>query len=152
MLCFSINNFSSFNFYFTCSINYHHSGANKIWYGVPAHAASQFENIVLHHVYSNKNLSKHGEDGAFQLLAHKTTMFPPVILLQNNVVVYKAVQKPGEFVVTFPRAYHAGFSTGNLSISLSVWLVCLSICVSVYLSVCLSVCLFIYLSVHVYVF
>lgn len=83
---------------------------------MPADAAPQFENIVLHHVYCNKILSEHGEDGAFQLLAHKTTMFPPIILLQNNVAVYKAVQKPGDFVITFPRAYHAGFSTGDLSI------------------------------------
>ncbi|MED6194978.1 hypothetical protein PIB30_033702 [Stylosanthes scabra] len=94
------------------SINYHHSGANKIWYGVPASAASQFENVVLHHVYNHKILSKHGEDRAFRLLAHKTTMFPPNILLQHGVAVYKAVQKPGEFVISFPRAYHAGFSLG----------------------------------------
>lgn len=101
------------DFCFVCSINYHHSGANKIWYGVPAHEASQFENTVLHHVYGNKVSSKLGEDGSFQLLAHKTTMFPPIILLKNDVTVYKAVQKPGEFVITFPRAYHAGFSTGD---------------------------------------
>jgi len=58
---------------------------------MPAHAASQFENVVLNHVYSNdKILPKHGEDGAFELLGHKTTMFPPNILLQNDVEVYKA--------------------------------------------------------------
>ncbi|XP_061357216.1 lysine-specific demethylase JMJ13-like [Gastrolobium bilobum] len=94
------------------SINYHHSGANKTWYGVPSYAASQFEKTVLHHVYSNKIITKQGEDGAFKFLAHKTTMFPPNVLLQHDVAVYKAVQKPGEFVITFPRAYHAGFSHG----------------------------------------
>ncbi|KAF2306680.1 hypothetical protein GH714_020384 [Hevea brasiliensis] len=66
------------------SINYHHTGAPKTWYGVPGHAALQFEKVVLDHV----------------------------TLLQHSVPVYKAVQMPGEFVVTFPRAYHAGFSNG----------------------------------------
>lgn len=33
--------------------------------------------------------------------------FPPA-----GVKVFRAVQQPGEFVVTFPRAYHAGFSNG----------------------------------------
>ncbi|KAF7836562.1 lysine-specific demethylase JMJ706-like [Senna tora] len=95
------------------SINYHHSGANKTWYGVPSHAASRFENVVSDHVYRKEILSeKHGEDRAFELLAHKTTMFSPAVLLQHDVPVYKAVQKPGEFVITFPRAYHAGFSHG----------------------------------------
>ncbi|KAL2329160.1 hypothetical protein Fmac_022587 [Flemingia macrophylla] len=94
------------------SINYHHSGANKTWYGVPGQAASQFENVVFNHVYCNKILSKHGEDGALKLLSHKTTMFPPNILVQNDVAVYKAVQKPGEFIISFPRAYHSGFSSG----------------------------------------
>ncbi|CAL0329335.1 unnamed protein product [Lupinus luteus] len=94
------------------SINYHHSGANKIWYGIPAHEASQFEDIVLHNVYCKSISSKYREDKAFQLLAYKTTMFPPNIFLKHDVPVYKAVQKPGEFVITFPRSYHAGFSHG----------------------------------------
>ncbi|KAH1235368.1 Lysine-specific demethylase [Glycine max] len=94
------------------SINYHHSGANKTWYGVPGYAASQFEKTVLQHVYCNKIITKHGEDGAFKFLAQKTTMFPPNVMLQHDVAVYKAVQKPGEFIITFPRAYHAGFSHG----------------------------------------
>ncbi|KAG4908772.1 hypothetical protein JHK87_054888 [Glycine soja] len=59
-----------------------------------------------------KILTKHGDDGAFKFLAQKTTMFPPNVMLQHDVAVYKAVQKPGEFIITFPRAYHAGFSHG----------------------------------------
>ncbi|KAG5008515.1 hypothetical protein JHK82_026444 [Glycine max] len=86
--------------------------ANKTWYGVPGYAASQFEKTVLQHVYCNKIITKHGEDGAFKFLAQKTTMFPPNVMLQHDVAVYKAVQKPGEFIITFPRAYHAGFSHG----------------------------------------
>nr|XP_043628599.1 lysine-specific demethylase JMJ706-like [Erigeron canadensis] len=94
------------------SMNYHHCGAAKTWYGVPGHAALDFEKVVRQEVYTHDILLTDGEDGAFDVLLEKTTLFPPNILSQNGVPVYKAVQKPGEFVVTFPRAYHAGFSHG----------------------------------------
>ena len=70
--------------------------------------------MVREHVYTRDILSADGEDGAFDVLLGKTTLFPPNILLEHDVPVYKAVQKPGEFVITFPRAYHAGFSHGKL--------------------------------------
>jgi hypothetical protein len=94
------------------SINYHHCGAAKTWYGIPGHAAVDFEKVVREHVYTHDILSVDGENGAFDVLLGKTTIFPPNILLEHDVPVYKAVQKPGEFVITFPRAYHAGFSHG----------------------------------------
>ncbi|XP_056851151.1 lysine-specific demethylase JMJ13-like isoform X1 [Raphanus sativus] len=94
------------------SINYQHCGASKTWYGVPGSAALNFEKVVRECVYSDEIMSTNGEDGAFDVLLGKTTIFPPKILLDHDVPVYKAVQKPGEFVVTFPRAYHAGFSHG----------------------------------------
>ncbi|XP_010276831.1 PREDICTED: lysine-specific demethylase JMJ706-like isoform X2 [Nelumbo nucifera] len=94
------------------SINYHHCGASKTWYGIPGHAALDFEKVVRECVYTRDTLSVDGEDGAFDVLLGKTTMFPPNVLLEHDVPVYKAVQKPGEFVITFPRAYHAGFSHG----------------------------------------
>ncbi|KAJ8538734.1 hypothetical protein K7X08_030030 [Anisodus acutangulus] len=94
------------------SINYHHCGAAKTWYGIPGHAALDFEKVVREHVYNNDILTADGEDGAFDVLLQKTTLFPPNILSEHDVPVYKAVQKPGEFIVTFPRAYHAGFSHG----------------------------------------
>ncbi|KAH8521536.1 hypothetical protein H0E87_002539, partial [Populus deltoides] len=94
------------------SINYHHCGASKTWYGIPGHAALKFEKVVREHVYSHDILSTDGEDGAFDVLLGKTTLFPPNILLEHDIPVYKAVQKPGEFIITFPRAYHAGFSHG----------------------------------------
>nr|GMD96144.1 lysine-specific demethylase JMJ706-like [Ipomoea batatas] len=98
--------------HFLYSINYHHCGATKTWYGIPGQAALDFEMVVQKHVYTNDILSVNGEDGAFDVLLGKTTLFPPNILLEHDVPVYKAVQNPGEFVVTFPRAYHAGFSHG----------------------------------------
>ncbi|KAG2302153.1 hypothetical protein Bca52824_030804 [Brassica carinata] len=94
------------------SINYQHCGASKTWYGVPGSAALNFEKVVRECVYSEEILSANGEDGAFDVLLGKTTIFPPKILLDHDVPVYKAVQNPGEFVITFPRAYHAGFSHG----------------------------------------
>uniref|UniRef100_A0A0A9HUG9 JmjC domain-containing protein n=1 Tax=Arundo donax TaxID=35708 RepID=A0A0A9HUG9_ARUDO len=94
------------------SINYHHCGASKTWYGIPGSAASDFEKVVREHVYDQEILSGEGESAAFDVLLGKTTIFPPNILLHHRVPVYRAVQKPGEFVVTFPRAYHSGFSHG----------------------------------------
>ena len=37
---------------------------------------------------------------------------PPPPRPRAGVPVYRAVQSPGSFVVTFPRAYHAGFGCG----------------------------------------
>lgn len=94
------------------SINYHHCGAPKTWYAVPGKAAPDFEKVVREHVYDHTILSGEGETAAFDILLGKTTMFPPNILLHHHVPVYRAIQKPGEFVITFPRAYHSGFSHG----------------------------------------
>ena len=46
------------------------------------------------------------------LLHHITTMFSPRLLQSGGVPVCKILQHPGEFVVTFPRAFHGGFSLG----------------------------------------
>lgn len=46
------------------------------------------------------------------LLHHITTMFSPRLLQQSDVPIYKLLQYPGEYVVTFPRAFHGGFSMG----------------------------------------
>jgi histone demethylase JARID1 len=39
-------------------------------------------------------------------------MISPTSLLANKVQVHHTVQAPGDFIVTFPQAYHAGFSHG----------------------------------------
>ena len=46
------------------------------------------------------------------LLHHITTMFSPRLLQNQHVPVYKTIQRAGEFVISFPRAYHGGFSFG----------------------------------------
>ncbi|CAH1454571.1 unnamed protein product [Lactuca virosa] len=46
------------------------------------------------------------------LLHQLITQLSPKILKSKGVPVYRASQCCGEFIVTFPRAYHAGFSCG----------------------------------------
>ena len=50
--------------------------------------------------------------GQPDLLFHIVTMVSPNILMQHGVPVYQATHCEGEFIVTFPQAYHAGFNTG----------------------------------------
>ncbi|GAA0138848.1 histone modifying enzyme [Lithospermum erythrorhizon] len=90
------------------SLNYLHTGAGKTWYGVPRDAAVAFEEVIRVHGYG-------GEINplvTFATLAEKTTVMSPEVLVNAGVPCCRLVQNPGEFVVTFPRAYHSGFSHG----------------------------------------
>lgn len=42
----------------------------------------------------------------------QVTQLSPSILKSDGVPVYRCCQHPGEFVLTFPRAYHSGFNCG----------------------------------------
>lgn len=46
------------------------------------------------------------------LLVMQVTQLSPSILKSEGVPVYRCIQNPGEFVLTFPRAYHSGFNCG----------------------------------------
>jgi len=87
------------------SINYHHWGDAKKWYGVPGSAGHLFEEAF------RKALPGHFERQP-DLLFHLTTLLSPRILHQYDVPVYSATQHEGEFVITFPNAYHGGFNMG----------------------------------------
>ncbi len=41
-----------------------------------------------------------------------TTVMSPFFAMARDIPVYRVVQNAGEFVVTFPNAFHAGFSHG----------------------------------------
>ncbi|KAK8638049.1 hypothetical protein V6N13_136492 [Hibiscus sabdariffa] len=87
------------------SLNYMHLGAPKIWYGVPGKDASKLEEAMRKHL---PDLFDEQPD-----LLHKlVTQLSPSILKSEGVPVYRCVQNAGEFVLTFPRAYHAGFNSG----------------------------------------
>jgi hypothetical protein len=89
------------------SINYHHKGAPKQWYGVPG---TNKDAEGLEKVFKNY-LSMKMRDVP-DLLHHITTMFSPRLLQNAEVPIYKLLQHEGEYVVTFPRAFHGGFSLG----------------------------------------
>ncbi|KAG5192989.1 hypothetical protein JKP88DRAFT_155437, partial [Tribonema minus] len=110
------------------SINYHHFGAPKRWYGVPGAAAEAFEDAARA-LYPDLFASQP------DLLHQLVTMISPAALLRAAAAAAAAAgtaaaaaaaaaavaaplrvcaltQRPGEFVVTLPRAYHAGLNLG----------------------------------------
>uniref|UniRef100_A0ACD5Y5Y0 Uncharacterized protein n=1 Tax=Avena sativa TaxID=4498 RepID=A0ACD5Y5Y0_AVESA len=90
------------------SLNYLHFGKSKTWYGVPRDAILAFEDAVRVHGYADDL----NAIMAFQTLNQKTTVLSPEVLLSAGVPCCRLVQNPGEFVITFPGAYHSGFSHG----------------------------------------
>ncbi|CAJ2628378.1 unnamed protein product [Trifolium pratense] len=87
------------------SLNYMHWGAPKMWYGVAAKDACKLEEVMRKHL---PELFEEQPD-----LLHKlVTQLSPSILKSKGVPVYRCVQNPGDFVLTFPRAYHSGFNCG----------------------------------------
>ncbi|KAJ2954973.1 hypothetical protein O0L34_g3316 [Tuta absoluta] len=87
------------------SINYLHWGEAKTWYGVPGSKAEQFEAAMKAEAPELFHLQP-------DLLHQLVTIMNPNILMKAGVPVYRMDQHAGEFVITFPRAYHAGFNQG----------------------------------------
>ncbi|KAE8664573.1 Lysine-specific demethylase JMJ15 [Hibiscus syriacus] len=87
------------------SLNYMHFGNPKIWYGVPGNRATSLEAAMRKHL---PDLFEEQPD----LLNELVTQLSPSILKAEGVPVYRVVQHSGEFVLTFPRAYHSGFNCG----------------------------------------
>ena len=103
------------------SISYNHTGAPKVWYGVPGAHATKLEETLRAFLM---NRFREVPD----LVYHLVTMIGPSILLNKGIDVYKAYQEPGTFMVTFPQAFHGGFSTGfnigeAVNFALPDWLV-----------------------------
>lgn len=87
------------------SINYMHWGEPKTWYGVPQSEAEKLEECV-------KNIAPELFEKHPDLFHHLVTTCSPTTLMNYGVPVVRTNQCAGEFVVTFPRAYHAGFNQG----------------------------------------
>jgi len=91
------------NYYY--SVSYNHFGAPKQWYGICGKNAAKMEEVMKEFLM-----------GSFRerpdLLHYLTTQVTISLLMNNGVPICKAVQDPGTFIVTFPKAYHCGFSYG----------------------------------------
>uniref|UniRef100_A0A0D9VPM4 JmjC domain-containing protein n=1 Tax=Leersia perrieri TaxID=77586 RepID=A0A0D9VPM4_9ORYZ len=90
------------------SLNFLHTGAPKTWYAVPGDRAVEIEEVIRLHGYGGNP----DRIASLAVLGEKTTLMSPEVLIDNGVPCCRLVQYPGEFVVTFPRAYHVGFSHG----------------------------------------
>lgn len=102
------------------SINYIHWGAPKHWYAVPQGRANALEGVMKQFFPSDKN-------GCPQFLRHKSYLASPTALKSASVKPNILVQQAGEFVITYPRGYHAGFNTGlncaeSVNFALDSWL------------------------------
>ena len=101
--------FSSFCWHrediYLASINYNHVGAAKQWYGIPGSKAQKFNSTM-------EKLMKVRLKEVPDLEHHITTQINPQLLINNKVPVCKTTQGAGHFIVTFPQAYHCGFSYG----------------------------------------
>ncbi|XP_071766427.1 lysine (K)-specific demethylase 5Ba [Centroberyx gerrardi] len=87
------------------SINYLHWGEPKTWYGAPGYAAEHLEAVM-------RKLAPELFESQPDLLHQLVTIMNPNTLMNNGVPIYRTNQCAGEFVITFPRAYHSGFNQG----------------------------------------
>ena len=82
------------------SLNYSHKGAIKTWYVVPESDKQAFDDFILK------------KTGKREFLNSITYMIDPAEIMANGITVYKAYQRPREYILTLFGAYHAGFSQG----------------------------------------
>jgi histone demethylase JARID1 len=82
-----------------------HWGETKTWYGVPGSDAEKFEAAIK---CEAPDLFQAQPDLLFQLV----TLMNPKRVTDAGVRVYACNQRAGEFVITCPKSYHAGFNHG----------------------------------------
>jgi len=87
------------------SINFVHHGAPKVWYCIPPEHATRFESVSRAEFGAEANICP-------EFMRHKNVMISPHVLKRDRVPFVRAIQYPGEFMITFPRSYHGGFNAG----------------------------------------
>ncbi|KAH9808328.1 JmjC domain, hydroxylase-domain-containing protein [Melampsora americana] len=91
--------------HYTYSVNYHHWGDTKTWYGVPGEDDEKLETAMKQ---AAPELFEQQPDVMYQLV----TLMSPGRLKRSGIRTYVCDQRPNEFVVTCPRSYHSGFNHG----------------------------------------
>lgn len=94
--------------HYTMSANYSHLGAPKQWYGVPSECCEEFERRVKEMI--GPDIGRKQTDLMHQLVSQ--IPLEDIYFGDSLLRIYKATQRPGEFIVTFPRVYHSGFNYG----------------------------------------
>ncbi|XP_008821363.1 lysine-specific demethylase 4D-like [Nannospalax galili] len=87
------------------SINYLHFGEPKTWYAVPPEHGWRLERLA-------RDLFPGSSRGCQAFLRHKAALISPSVLRENGIPFGRMTQEAGEFMVTFPSGYHAGFNHG----------------------------------------
>uniref|UniRef100_A0A8C9X3V8 Protein Jumonji n=1 Tax=Sander lucioperca TaxID=283035 RepID=A0A8C9X3V8_SANLU len=78
-------------------IDYLHTGADCIWYSVPAEEKTKLGKVV------HTLLQANGTPGLEML--EKNIMISPEVLCREGITVYRTVQRSGQFVVCYPGAF-----------------------------------------------
>ncbi|CBZ54889.1 hypothetical protein NCLIV_053150 [Neospora caninum Liverpool] len=89
------------NYFAAC--NYHHWGSPKIWYLIPPSRAPSVERLLQSYL---------SEKDPEYVLHSLTVQLPPSLFVENRIPIYRAEQKTNEFLMLWPRTFHAGFNTG----------------------------------------
>lgn len=102
------------------SINFIHFGAPKFWYAVPQGRSAALESTM-------KGYFPQDTSQCPQFLRHKSFLASPTLLAQSSCKPNFLVQREREFVITYPRGYHAGFNLGfncaeSVNFALDSWL------------------------------
>ncbi|KAL2749937.1 serine-rich adhesin for platelets isoform X2 [Vespula maculifrons] len=86
-------------------IEYLHTGAKKIWYGIPDEHNNNFKEALT------KMLPQYCKNKTIWLPSD-TAMVPPELLVSNGVSLCQTVQEPGQFIIVFPKAFTSSICTG----------------------------------------
>ncbi|MEJ1269825.1 hypothetical protein NN561_000642 [Cricetulus griseus] len=87
------------------SINYLHFGEPKSWYAIPPEHGKRLERLAI-------GFFPGSSQGCDAFLRHKMTLISPIILKKYGIPFSRITQEAGEFMITFPYGYHAGFNHG----------------------------------------